>query len=90
MVLSYNLKAFSRDYMFHLSLYRPTNLPYAKKKVKVLDDSWKSIGRPDTSGYSKEKPEPTIKGKTPTFSEGLDLMIILIEQNRLVRKGPTT
>ena len=79
MVLSYYLKAFLGYFIFHLSLDSPIDLPSAKKKVKVLDDSWKDTGRPYTSRYFREKPEPKNKEKNHASSESLDLMNILIE-----------
>ena len=71
--------------MFHLSLYRPVDLPSTKKKVKVLDDIWKDARRLDMSGYSRSKLEPKSKEKTPTPDEGSNSMNIIIEEMRQLR-----
>ena len=85
MILSYYLKAFSGNFMFHLSLDRPVDLPSAKKKVNILDDSWKAAGRPNTSEYSREKPEPKSKEKTSTPNKGSDPMSIIIKEMQKLR-----
>ena len=75
--------------MFHLSLDRPTDLPSTKKKVRALDDSWKAPGRPNTSRYSRAKPEPKKKDKASTSNVGPDSMNILIEEMRQLRVDMT-
>ena len=67
MILSYYLKSFPCDFMFHLSLDRPHDLVAAKKKVRILDDSWKAVGRPDTYRNSKAISKP--KNKATSFDD---------------------
>lgn len=83
MILSYYLNAFPGDFIFHLGLDKPQDLVATKKKVKALDELWRVVGRLDTSGHSRAKPESKKKAAATSNDDQNYFSMLLNEIEQL-------